>query len=71
MWKMQNPLIPLKSLEMFCDIRYIREKIKVMFCRSPYLFENLWKIIVTSVTIVTNVEDAEPSHAFKISQNVL
>ena len=56
MWKMQNPLIPLKSLEMFCDIRYIREKIKVMFCRSPYLSENLWKIIVTSVTIVTNGE---------------
>ena len=56
MWKMQNPLIPLKSLEMFCDIRYIREKIKVMFCHSPYLSENLWKIIVTSVTIVTNGE---------------
>ena len=71
MWKMQNPLIPLKSLEMFCDIRYIREKIKVMFCRSPYLFENLWKIIVTSVTIVTNVEDAEPSYTLKISRNVL
>ena len=71
MWKMQNPLIPLKSLEMFCDIRHIREKIKVMFCRSPYLSENLWKIIVTSVTIVTNVEDAEPSHTLKISRNVL
>ena len=69
MWKMQNPLIPLKSLD--CDILYIREKIKVMFCRSPYLFENLWKIIVTSVTIVTNVEDAEPSHTLKISRNVL
>ena len=54
MWKMQNPLIPLKSLEMFCDLRYIREKIKVLLCRSPYLSENLWKIIVTSVTIVTN-----------------
>ena len=36
-----------------------------------YLSENLLTNLVTPVTNVTNVEDAEPSHAFKISQNVL
>ena len=36
-----------------------------------YLSENLLTNLFTLVTNVTNVEGAEPSHAFKISQNVL
>ena len=57
MWKMQNPLMPLKSLKMFCDLRYICEKSKWCFVAL-----HIWKslenycyciVFITDVTGVT------------------
>ena len=57
MWKVQNPLMPLKSLKMFCDLRYICEKSKWCFVAL-----HIWKslenycyciVFITDVTGVT------------------